>query len=270
MSKALPLFFWSSVVFEKKSSENYGDLLSSYIVEQVSGRATRFYNAPKLRKKWFQPSYLMAIGSIMSYTSEKAWVWGSGIISREDHFSKAHFCAVRGPLSRKRILQLGYNCPEVYGDPALLLPSFYAPQTTKKYKMGIIPHYVDYKQVQKMYGEEEGVDVIDLMTNNHFETTDQIRACDLIVSSSLHGVIVAQAYAIPAVWVRFSDKLSGDNVKFEDYFRSVGITPYTGVQLTEKMPFSFFTTLFQDYPAVFKAAKLLEIQESLLKAFPNI
>jgi hypothetical protein len=270
MSKVIPLFFWSSTVFEKKTAENYGDLLSSYIVEKVSGKKTRFYNAPKLRKKWFQPTYLMAIGSIMSYTSRKAWVWGSGIISRDDTFSKARFCAVRGPLSRKRILELGYDCPEVYGDPALLLPEFYKPEATVKYKIGIIPHYVDYKQVQQLYGEEETVTVIDLMTNDHFKTTDQIRACQRVVSSSLHGVIVAQAYGIPAVWVRFSDRLSGDNVKFEDYFRSVAIVPYTGAHLTEKKSLTFFDSLFKKYPSSFKMTRLKEIQEALLQAFPKI
>lgn len=270
MAKTIPLFYWSSGVFEKKSAENYGDILSSYIVEQVSGKKTRFYNAPKFRKKWFQPSYLMAIGSIMSYTSKKAWVWGSGIISKEDNFSNAHFCAVRGPLTRKRIQELGYDCPEVYGDPALLLPKLYAPVVTKKHKIGIIPHYVDYEQVCSMYGIDKDICIINLMTNHCDTTTDRLLECDRIISSSLHGVIVAQAYGIPAVWVQFSDKLSGDNIKFEDYFLSVGIVPYVGMHLTVKKPLSFLMSLFDNYPYELNKTILIEIQDSLIQAFPNL
>ena len=103
MSKKLPLFYWSSKVFEKKTQENYGDILSEYIVEQCSGGEVLFFNAPKQRKKWFKKPYLMAIGSIMKYATPTASVWGSGIISKEDVFGRANFCAVRGPLSRKRI-----------------------------------------------------------------------------------------------------------------------------------------------------------------------
>lgn len=270
MAKTIPLFYWSSVVFENKFTENYGDILSSYIVEQISGKKNRFYNAPKFRKKWFQPSYLMAIGSIMSYTSKKAWVWGSGIISKDDNFSNANFCAVRGPLSRKRICELGYSCPKVFGDPALLLPRLYAPEITKKHKIGIIPHYVDYEYVKRIYGAEQDIAIINLMTKDLHMTTDHILECDRIISSSLHGVIVAQAYGIPAVWVRFSDKLSGDNIKFEDYFTSVDIVPYMGIQLSVKKSLSFLRSLFDDYPHSCNKATVREIQDSLIQAFPNL
>ena len=268
MSKAIPLFFWSSKVFENKPLENYGDLLSPYIVEQLSGERVAFYNAPKARKKWFTKKYLMAIGSIMTYTSKKALVWGCGIISRQDQFQDAQFYAVRGPLSRKRILELGYSCPEVYGDPALLLPHFYKNNTIKKHKLGIIPHYVDYDEVQAWYEKDEQVQIIDLLTADALKTTDEIRACDRIISSSLHGVIVAQAYGIPAIWLRFSDKLSGDNVKFEDYFLSVGIKPYTGVLVNESLTETQVDDLFLKYPSVIETSILKQVQEGLLKAFP--
>ena len=270
MSKAIPLFFWSSKVFENKPKENYGDLLSIYIVARVSGSAVQFYNAPKAQKSWFvrQRRYLMAIGSIMTYTQPKAQVWGCGIISRQDQFQDAQFYAVRGPLSRKRILELGYSCPEVYGDPALLLPHFYKNNTIKKHKLGIIPHYVDYDKVQAWYENDEQVQIIDLLTADALKTTDEIRACDRIISSSLHGVIVAQAYGIPAIWVRFSDKLSGDNVKFEDYFLSVGIKPYTGVLVNESLTETQVDDLFLKYPSVIETSILKQVQEGLLKAFP--
>ena len=50
----------------------------------------------------------------------------------------------------------------------------------------------------------------------------QIAAAQVCVSSSLHGIIVAQAYGVPWVWLRVSDRIiSGDRYKFEDFFTTL-------------------------------------------------
>jgi hypothetical protein len=269
MSKKLPLFYWSSKVFEKKTQENYGDILSEYIVEQCSGGEVLFFNAPKQRKKWFKKHYLMAIGSIMKYATPKATVWGSGIISKEDVFGNATFCAVRGPLSRKRIQELGYECPEVYGDPALLLSEYYTPKIAKKYALGFIPHYVDYDLVNSRYGNMEKCTVIDLINDDVFFTTDRILECDVIISSSLHGVIIAHTYGIPALWVRYSERLSGDNVKYEDYFRSVGIEPYTGELIESRLSVSSYVDKMKEEQCLPASEKIDSLKKGLLSAFPE-
>lgn len=269
MGQQLPLFYWSSKVFENKDQENYGDILSAQIVSWVSGKEVSFYNAPHRKKSWFKKRYLMAIGSIMSYTQPKAMVWGSGIISRKDQFSNATFCAVRGPLSRKRILELGYSCPEVYGDPAILLPEYYQPTVEKKYQYGFIPHYVDQEIASGWYGDEKDVTVLNLIHDDIFFTTDRILECKKIISSSLHGVIVAQAYGIPAIWVQFSDKLSGDNVKYEDYFLSVDMTPYTPIYVDEKRSLQQYETVFSKVETLPNKQKIKEVQRALKNAFPK-
>ena len=113
--------------------------------------------------------------------------------------------------------------PEVYGDPALLLPKLIPNTVTKKYELGIIPHYVDYEKVVQQFSNDPKIKVINLMTDDIVKTTHEILTCKKIISSSLHGVIVSQAYHIPALWVKFSNKLAGDNVKFYDYFESIGL-----------------------------------------------
>jgi len=270
MANHIPLFYWSSKVFEHKAHENYGDILSKYIVEKVSGKDVQFFNAPKNRKKIFKKKYLMAIGSILSYAQKSAVVWGSGIISKEDHFAKATFCAVRGPLSRKRIIELGYSCPEVYGDPALLLPDFYRPKIKKKFEYGFIPHYVDQDIVNSYYKAEQDSTIVNLLHDDWSFTTDRILECERIISSSLHGVIVAQAYGIPAIWVQFSNRLSGDNVKFADYFLSVGIEPYTAVFVEKYKDLDFYVDLFKTVAVTVDTIKLKRLKEQLTQAFPKI
>lgn len=269
MSKKIPLFYWSSVLFENRPAENYGDLLSKYIVEQVSGRSTVYYNAPKKRKSWFQKRHLLAIGSIMNYATAKSVVWGSGIIRREEQFGQAQFTAVRGPQTRKRVLELGYDCPEVYGDPGLLLPRFYNPEVPKEYQLGVIPHYIDFPEVKTEFQDQPGTLVVNLIGDDFLATTRQILKCEQIISSSLHGLIIAHAYGIPAIWVRFSDQLTGDNIKFQDYFESVGLEPYLGEKWEEgdrRVTVYECLKLSSAFPANFQ---IEAVCEKLLKAFPD-
>ena len=224
--KPIPLFYWSERKFIFKDKENYGDLLSKYLVEKISGRRVKFVH-PKKQPwyKWDKKNYL-AIGSIVHHATKESIVWGSGIIDREQKIASADFRAVRGPRTREHLLNLGYDCPEVYGDPALLLPNYYNPQVKKKYKLGIIPHYHDFKAVSEAYKEDPEISVIDMMTLDVEAVTRQIMECEKTISSSLHGLIVSHAYAIPSVWVEFSKKLFGDGIKFVDYLESVDLPAY--------------------------------------------
>ena len=219
---AVRLYWWS--MKREDGKENYGDLLSKYIVEKVSKQPVIHVKHPSQKiYKYFLKHYL-SIGSIISQCNHNSIVWGSGIIFKNQEIKKAKFLAVRGPYTRNRILELGYSVPEVYGDPAILLPLYYKNgNIKKKFKIGIIPHYVDYKEVKEVFKDDSRIKVINLLTDNLEATTDEILECENIISSSLHGVIVSQAYEIPSLWIKFSEKLAGDNIKFYDYFESVGL-----------------------------------------------
>lgn len=199
---------------------NFGDILTPYIVEKLTG----------IKPKWVPatfdqyPMNLLAVGSIIRHSSERTVVWGSGAMSMKTEVSnRAEYKAVRGPLTRQIILDAGGKCPEIYGDPALVLPKFYYPKITKKYAYGIIPHYVDYELVSTWYKNNKHVTVINLLNADVEKVIDEILQCENIISSSLHGIITAHAYGLNAAWVKFSDKLMGDGMKFHDHYASVGL-----------------------------------------------
>lgn len=265
--KAIRLFWWSEPYLMGKPKEDYGDLLGKYLVEKISGNQVRWTDPRKFQiSGLWQPVYVTA-GSILAHVNKKCVVWGSGIIQKNQVVKPAGFLAVRGPQTRKRLLEQGHKVPEIYGDPGLLLPLHYNPPTTKKYKLGIVAHYNDYKSIKTLYENETGVLLIDLMTNDIEATTDLFLQCERIVSSSLHGLIVSHAYGIPAVWVQFSDTLFGDGIKFRDYFESVQLPFYMPEVTPEKQSKEAFLELFEQHPLPQKKV-IAELQEGLMEVCP--
>ncbi|WP_110688302.1 polysaccharide pyruvyl transferase family protein [Salegentibacter sediminis] len=267
-SPSIPLFYWSEIKFIFKEKENYGDLLSKYLVEKISGREVKFVHPRK--QPWYKwdKSHYLAIGSILPHATKDSIVWGSGIIDREHHIASADFRAVRGPQTRKFLLDLGYECPPVYGDPAILLPEYFNPQVEKEYELGIIPHYHDYKKTVDLFGNNPDIRVIDLMCLDVEEVTRQIMSCERILSSSLHGLIVSHAYRIPSLWVEFSDKIFGDGIKYPDYLESVDMPVYEPPFIDEVCSKENLNSLFNDFPVLPEKEKIEALQQGLLEVCP--
>lgn len=203
--------FWCRI----PSRANFGDALTPWIIKQVTGRYPWF-----ARPAWPVEKY-MVTGSVVEYAREHCTVWGAGIIARDDRVcSQAKLVAVRGPLTRARAIECGAECPEVYGDPALLLPRLYQPQTNRRRVMGVIPHFSDHARVAAAWKESDEIQLIDIQSTVE-SVIEQINSCELIISSSLHGLIASHAYGVPAAWVKFKDLPYGDDTKFHDYFLSV-------------------------------------------------
>lgn len=263
------LHWWKE--FREDGLQNYGDLMSKYLVEKISGKKV-VSTRSKYNKycKIFSKHFYIVIGSIIGASNENAIVWGSGIISKDQNVKGGKFLAVRGPRTRSRLLSLNHDVPEIYGDPGLLLPLFYNPKVDKKYEIGIIPHFVDYDLVSNNYRIDKKMTMINLLTTNIEKTTDHILSCKKIVSSSLHGIIIAHAYGIPAIWVKFSDNLSGDDVKFYDYFDSVDID-FKEDDLATLSNFNnekFYSLFSESRISLPLSKKILEIQKDLLESCP--
>lgn len=150
---------------------------------------------------------------------------GAGLIKDMTcHFNNAKIWIIRGKLSRERINASKYA---VLGDPGLLSSKLFKKKQRRHYTLGIVPHYVDNNDarifmIKKRYKRE--VLVIDVKRKPSAIFKD-INKCDCILSSSLHGIIVADSFNIPNAWIYLSDKVIGKGFKFRDYFSTFGITP---------------------------------------------
>ncbi|MFC0075838.1 polysaccharide pyruvyl transferase family protein [Flavobacterium procerum] len=268
LSGKIRLFWWNERIIQGKSHENYGDVLGKYLVEKISDKKVVFAWPKKFSfLDWFAPIYV-TVGSILANVNEKCIVWGSGIIDQRNQIKKAVFLAVRGPQTRKFLLNSGYDVPEVYGDPALLLPRYFNPKIEKKYKYGFVPHYNDYKQVKDWFANNEEVLLIDMMTNDIESKTVEFLQCEKIISSSLHGVIIAHAYNIPAVWQKFSNKVFGDDIKYQDYFESVEMPFYKPQIKSEVYTEIEMKNLFEELPSLPQKEKIIELCDGLMRVCP--
>lgn len=216
---SVPLTYWVN-------TPNFGDLLSPYLVNKLTGLPVKLIETSKndfwkffgLRNDEF--SYL-AIGSIISRANRNSVVWGSGSFGTEQskHLNKkATYLAVRGPLTRNLLRINGIDCPSIYGDPALLLPKVFNPSVEKKYKVGIILRWSEGSW--NSVPVREDIKKIYLGTESIEGTISDILQCEQILSSSLHGIILADAYGIPSAWLS-SGTPKGLEFKFYDYFISV-------------------------------------------------
>ena len=202
---------------------NFGDEVAPYLVKKIAGLSphVNLRERPRDPRTLSEP-VLLSMGSVLRLCAGNAIVWGSGIRNIDQEVAKAkRFSAVRGPLTRRRLLQLGYDCPALYGDPALLLPRYFHPSVPQRYALGIIPHQQDYAQLSKWYARHPEVLVIDVCTSDIEGLIKQVLSCHCTVSTALHGIVVSVAYGVPTRWLRFSDKIMGDSSKFYDFFASL-------------------------------------------------
>ena len=99
---------------------------------------------------------------------------------------------------------------------------------------------------------------------------DELASCESIFSSSLHGVIVAQAYGIPAQWITVKDSPINDdqNFKFEDYFLGAGQEVQRPINI--KLAAEDLKDLNLVTPAKINRKQLTETAGNLLKSFPPL
>ena len=199
------------------SVKNLGDMLSPVIVDFMLHR--KKISSEKMTKT----SHLLALGSLLGRPFD-ATVWGTGVqsflqvtsIYKWRKFRKYDIRCVRGPLSANALRTSGYQCPDVYGDPAVLMPLIYTPENTEKeYDVLYISHFHN-----KKISCPEGVKTLDIQTNDYKTFIDELCKAKKVISSSLHGIILAEVYGIPAVF--HSENRMNEILKYYDWYYSTG------------------------------------------------
>ena len=128
---------------------NWGDDLNYYLMNRISNRPIVVYNGFWLARKLKKKNYL-CIGTLLdavNYSNPQTVVWGSGVSGQERSFvPPLEICSVRGYKTLEFLSTHGIECPNSFGDPALLLPRYYSPFfQRKKYKLGIIAENLGIK-----------------------------------------------------------------------------------------------------------------------------
>jgi pyruvyltransferase len=242
-------------VFFSRGIKNFGDVVNPILLQKLSGKRIRYVGKPK----YYKNTNLLAIGSILHLASKDSMVWGAGFMDAEKrcYEKPKEVFAVRGPKTREQLLLQEIPCPEVYGDPALLLPLVYAPKITKKYELGIVPHYTDKNNKWlEQFKNIDNIKIIDVQNENILHFIDDILSCVKIASSSLHGIITADAYGVPSTWIEFADLVN--EFKFTDYFLSVKRTDVAPVRITKTTSLDEINAAFYDYKIDIDLNKLLD------------
>lgn len=213
--EGLPFYY-----YQDKKFSNFGGTLSLKLVERIIGADLQVVQHPNT----FKGIKLLGIDSTLVMSRNNDVLWGTGMNGKRMdpksyQFSNLDIRSVRGPLTREFIRKnFSIDCPKIYGDPALLFP-FLFPEYKKKKKPKnayiIIPHYSEIHRFPKklypnaVYPTENWKHIIKKILNSEF-----------VISGALHGIVIAEAYGIPARYIRTND--SEPLFKYEDYYLGTG------------------------------------------------
>lgn len=201
-----------------KGAPNFGDALAPLLLE-------RFANVKSLWSP-VASADVVSVGSVLEHIPAgwNGYILGSGKLKEWSKLNlTADVLALRGPLSAH-----GVKGDFAIGDPGLLADELVDPQE-KKWDLGIVAHWRDPHLVAKytsLFRTGKATIKAIHAGDDPIEVVKQIGSCRRIVTSSLHGMIVADAFGIPRK-VEVSPALAreGGDFKFRDYSASIR-TPF--------------------------------------------
>ena len=253
------LYWWSDFAM---TDHNIGDGLSPLIVELVGKRDV----------VWASPEEceMAAIGSIAEVILEARRnspivTWGSGFIGDGPtlRHTPLEVAALRGPKSAAR---LGLDGDVPLGDPGLLASLLMRRRPATRRAVGIVPHYADLDlPIIEAWTSTPGTVISPRLPVMEF--LEAVASCELILSSSLHGLIVADSLGVANHWTRLSGRLTGHSFKFRDYLRCLGRSEEP---TTLPTPEAMSETLVDDLVNAYGRVDVTTVQEGLVRAFPHL
>jgi len=211
----LKLFWWND-------QPNFGDTISKTVAGYVSGRPV----------VWAKPKEcdVFGIGSILQIArrthrgarpdGSKPWIWGSGCMGglRKDFKGFVQFSIVRGPVTAS-LMNVDMD---VFGDPGILIADAMAEDISPADRIGLVPHHSQLGDpaFAQLVAKEPALKLIDVR-KDALEVCREIASCCYVISSSLHGLVVADSFGVPNTWLDPAGIHASPKLKFFDYAASV-------------------------------------------------
>jgi pyruvyltransferase len=197
--RRLKVWAWSDGV------SNFGDELGPAILAKLG-----YYDIERVPT--IEEADVLACGSLLEDAAANARpgaiVWGSGLMhGDETDVSHLDVRAVRGRLTAVACGLSGI----ALGDPGVLVPELW-PKPYARIGLGVVRHYIDEREYPWADAEISAGEPVD-------DVIEFIGSCRRVASSSLHGLIVADAWRIPTLRLPHSDVAGGD-FKWADWLSS--------------------------------------------------
>ena len=233
--------------------QNFGDYLSVIIVAKLAKEAG-YKSIKSFDNK------LLAVGSILHFANDGDIIWGSGVNGKIDenkhNFTTLDVRLVRGPLTKKFLKKKDIKVTDNFGDPALLLPYLfpkYKYHPIKK-KIIVIPNLNEYEDCKSLITDQ--VELVSPLRHWKF-ILKEILSSEIVYTSSLHGLILAEAFNVPVVLFK---PFGGETMfKYKDYLEGTK-------RKLEKEPKTFKNGMIKEHGVMFK--KPIYNKDGILNTFP--
>jgi pyruvyltransferase len=209
------VYYWTG-------KKNFGDLLTDLLIKRFTGLSTTLVTPDKAE--------LVMVGSILEHLPKdfSGVIAGTGKLHEKTvvDFPNATILALRGPLTAPHLIGIPF------GDFGLLADEL-VPLEDKKYDLGIVAHWTDKALTKDPRFLKYNPKIIDV-SDDPLKVIAKIGQCKKIVSSSLHGIIIADAFGIPRR-IEISERVlshphqEGGLFKWHDYSQSIGMELEIGV-----------------------------------------